>query len=125
MSANIAAARRLLTEATPIDRWEEMQEPFSVGDLIAFCPRDFLRRIEPELPGLHLPHSWDATSDSIAARVAQVLAATEVILLKSAPQPAQATTPWSSFAEFGYIDRCFPQFSGMSSGIRLVCLHAT
>ena len=136
MAANIAAVRRLLPEAIAIDRWEDLQkrcqEPisgtasdatlrarksvpdtFSLPALIAFCPRDFLRRVEPHAPGPVLPHSWDVTSDSIAARLAAVLGAEELVLLKSAPPPESATL--QEAADAGYIDRCFPQFAARCS----------
>jgi aspartokinase-like uncharacterized kinase len=49
-----------------------------------FDPWTFLRSVEPHLPGPRLPESWDVTSDSIAGRLAMVLAADELVLLKSA-----------------------------------------
>ncbi len=51
-----------------------------------------------------LPASWDVTSDTIAARVANTAKAGELVLLKSAPPP---TTELSPLATSGYIDPCF------------------
>jgi aspartokinase-like uncharacterized kinase len=53
-----------------------------VLDPFAFCTDDEGR------PGC-LPHTWDATSDSVAARAAELLQA-ELILLKSADGPLEA-----------------------------------
>lgn len=51
-----------------------------------------------------LPHTWDVTSDSIAARAAEVLGG-NLILLKSAEPPAGDVAAW---AAAGYVDRYFP-----------------
>src|SRR5262245_6874589 len=50
----------------------------------------------------HLPHQWDATSDSLAARVARVAPAERFVVLKSADPPAD----WKSAAA-GYVDPLF------------------
>jgi aspartokinase-like uncharacterized kinase len=52
-----------------------------------------------------LPHHWDATSDSVAARVA-VVARAELVLLKSVPRPEG---DWFAAAAEGYVDPVFPQ----------------
>jgi len=52
----------------------------------------------------HLPHSWDVTSDSLAAAVAQVIPA-ELLLVKSVPPPAQTI---DQLATCGWIDQHFP-----------------
>jgi hypothetical protein len=54
---------------------------------------------------LLLPHSWDVTSDSIAAWLA-ARSASELVLLKST-LPASCTL--TSAAAEGYVDRYFPQ----------------
>ena len=52
----------------------------------------------------HLPHMWQVTSDSLAARVAVVAKATKLILLKSANAPSG---DWTKAGKLGYVDECF------------------
>jgi len=66
---------------------------------------EFAREDESR-PG-KLPHSWDVTSDSIAARAAVVLEAERLVLLKSVDIPPG--TPWAAAAERGWVDHHFPQ----------------
>jgi aspartokinase-like uncharacterized kinase len=70
-----------------------------VVDCFAFAREDESR---PDA----LPHSWDVTSDSIAARVATVLGAERLILLKSVNVPDG--TRWDEAARRGWIDPHFP-----------------
>ena len=51
------------------------------------APGNFLREVEPGLPGPKLPVGWDVTSDSIAARVAVLFDVAELVLLKSSSAP--------------------------------------
>jgi hypothetical protein len=68
-----------------------------------------LEQAEPQAPGDRLPHSWDVTSDSIAARLAAVVDADELVLLKSADPPAEGGASLLQWAARGYVDRHFPQ----------------
>jgi aspartokinase-like uncharacterized kinase len=54
-----------------------------------------------------LPHAWAATSDSIAARMARVVGAERLVLLKSIDIPAG--TPWEEAARRGWVDGYFPR----------------
>ncbi len=56
-----------------------------------------------------LPHTWDTTSDSIAAWVAQEWDAHELILLKSTDLPRNSTLHQAG--EAGLVDANFPQFA--------------
>ena len=51
----------------------------------------------------HLPHLWEATSDSVAARVAE-FAGADLVLLKSIDLEGD----WASAARGGHVDPIFP-----------------
>jgi hypothetical protein len=72
-----------------------------------FQTEHFLRNEEPRLSSNPLPHNWDVTSDSIAARLAVLACAHELVLLKSSLPRPEATR--SEMAQAGYVDRYFPQ----------------
>jgi aspartokinase-like uncharacterized kinase len=71
----------------------------SVQDLCSFARRDEGR------PGC-LPHRWDVTSDSLAARVAKVIGARELVLLKSVTIPPEMD--WTEASRRGFVDGYFP-----------------
>lgn len=73
---------------------------FATLDTSAFCRQD---ECEPHA----LPHSWDVTSDSIAARVAEVANAQRLVLLKSTVLPRGVD--WSDAARMELVDPTFPQ----------------
>lgn len=76
--------------------WERGLVP--VLDVYPFLVRD---DVKPD----HLPHSWEVTSDSLAARVAVVWRAARLILLKSTPLPAGLN--WTEAGRRGLVDPCF------------------
>lgn len=78
----------------------------------------FLREIDPSLPGGPLPESWDVTSDSIAGRVAIALGARELILLK----PRFVEAPGENVAALvaaGVVDRHFSALYGRIPLVRI------
>jgi dihydroneopterin aldolase len=69
--------------------------------------RPFLRTQEAYEAGECLPHNWSATSDSIAARIATVYRAEELVLLKST-LPVHCDD-WARAAQIGLVDEHFPR----------------
>ena len=55
-----------------------------------------------------LPRSWAVTSDSIAARVASDLGASELVLLKSAECTPEDCRDRKKLSEIGFVDPYFP-----------------
>lgn len=89
-------------------------------------PWHFLREVEPRCAVTPLPQSWDATSDSIAAQVAVVWRAAELVLLKSALPPASTSPASTSLADastVGYVDGHFPIAAKSIPTIRCVNLR--
>ncbi len=66
---------------------EDVLGAWSRGLVPILAPLDLLQFDENANPADSLPHSWDVTSDSIAARVAVLLGADRIILLKSVSAP--------------------------------------
>lgn len=82
-----------------------------VVDCVAFAAADEGR------PGC-LPHSWDVTSDSIAARVAVVGGATELVVLKSVDIPDG--TRWEEAGRVGWVDPYFGRAVASGLAVRAV-----
>jgi aspartokinase-like uncharacterized kinase len=79
---------------------EAATEGIAILDAFAFA------RTDEERPGW-LPHRWAVTSDSLAARVADVLGARLLILLKSVTIPEGMH--WSEAGRAGFVDRYFAE----------------
>jgi aspartokinase-like uncharacterized kinase len=117
MTINAHLLAALLPESCVIDvpdlaelLWEQGRLP--ILDALAFCESDDAGA---------LPHTWDVTSDSVAARLAVVAGAKEVVLLKSAPPPAGDAMAW---AECGYVDAWLPRvLSGTDIRVKAINLR--
>lgn len=119
VSAKLLA--KLVPQATYVDSWNELRERTTMPGVTIFDIEQFMRKVEPNLPGRKLPESWDVTSDSIAARVAVALAARELVLLKSAPTSHPEAT-LSELAAEGYVDRFLPQLQDELPAVRCEAL---
>src|SRR5262249_8861949 len=70
-----------------------------------------------------LPHCWSVTSDSVAARIARVCGASELILLKSVSLPPENT--WTDASAEGIVDGYFPSAVRELSKIRVINFRET
>jgi aspartokinase-like uncharacterized kinase len=70
----------------------------------------------------NLPHTWDATSDSIAAYVARRVGARRLVLLKSTDDPTHGN--WVEAARLGIIDSCFARAAGSDLAVDVVNLRS-
>jgi aspartokinase-like uncharacterized kinase len=67
-----------------------------------------------------LPHTWDATSDSVALRAALVGSATHLYLLKSRSVPEG--TSWHEAARLGLVDPYFPRLAETAQELTISAL---
>lgn len=115
----LSVTARLLAElmpGTPVESaWDWLAGSEATTIILDVAP--FLHAGEAELPGRPLEHTWRVTSDSIAARLAEVLSADELVLLKSRPPMSGSLR---ELAERGFVDECFPVAASSIGRIRLV-----
>jgi aspartokinase-like uncharacterized kinase len=126
MSVTSSLAAKLLADVQWTDEWQAV---LNLGadhahgpNSLVFDPSRFLKEVEPTLPGERLSASWDVTSDSIAARIAQPLPAGEFVLLKSC-LPAKEVATLEQASESGYVDRAFSRFAAQLRRLRFVNLR--
>jgi len=119
VTAELLAA--LLPEAVLVKRYSQLLRQEHRGRLLIFETESFLRDEEPALSPEPLPHGWDVTSDSIAARLAALLAADELVLLKSRLPKDGSTLADAVVAE--YVDRHFVRAAAGVTKIRCVNLR--
>jgi aspartokinase-like uncharacterized kinase len=92
----------------------ESRAGFPLLDLHTFARQDETRRGR-------LPHCWEVSSDSLAARVAQHFGASELILLKSVTIPPEMD--WPEARRRGFVDAYFPTMVGRGIRARAVNLR--
>ncbi len=66
----------------------------------------------------HLSHSWSVTSDSLAARVAVVSRASQLILLKSVTVPENLD--WVEAGRSGFVDAHFAEAVGRALSVKVI-----
>ncbi len=99
MQINAVLLHHLLGDAPIIDHPLDMPEKgIAILDAFSFCCGD-----DDNVDAL--PHSWQVTSDSIAARVAIAGNAASLVMLKSVD--LQAPYDWEQVAEAGGVDHAF------------------
>lgn len=119
MSVTARLLAELIGERRVILDWQEAM--CEMSDFMILDVANFLATIEPSIAGACIAHSWDTTSDSIAARVARVVGAEELVLLKSRLAPEASTMQAASAA--GLVDACFPRVAASWNTVRVVNLR--
>lgn len=112
VTAGLVAA--MLPELPVVEDFDQLELRTRAPGATLLRPLRFLREIEPTRRGTPLPANWSVTSDSIAARLAVVLEAEELVLLKSAspPIPAGDRNWLERLAACGYVDPFLPRLTG-------------
>lgn len=88
--------------------WGELKRRLAAPGATLFLAGEFLRSHEPQLRGTKLPVDWQATSDSIAARLCLCLGATQLRLVKSRAATGEELANLSVAAHSGLVDSCLP-----------------
>ncbi len=96
-----------------------IQEARDNRETTIFTTKSFLREKEHGYPGTKLPPSWDVTSDSIAARVAEILRASCLTLLKS----TNGRESLEFSAKSGIVDPFLPRYINAVPTIKIVNLR--
>jgi 5-(aminomethyl)-3-furanmethanol phosphate kinase len=114
----------MLPELRVVADFDQLGERVREPGATLLKPHDFLSRVEPTKTGTRLPANWSVTSDSIAGRLAVVLGANRLILLKSQLATLSGIDPPSlgSLADAGYLDGFFPELSGELPPFEFRCL---
>ncbi len=133
MSVTASLLADLLPSAVLVERFDKLaalltnDKPAPELQVLIFDCWKFLREVEPSVPGPRLPHLWQATSDSIAARLAVAIehsgrTISELVLLKSKLPARGATLAEAAAAEV--VDACFADLAKGLPRVRLVNLRS-
>jgi aspartokinase-like uncharacterized kinase len=98
--AHLIAAR--IAAAALSENLTEIDAALDGGRLPVLAPYRWMRAADP------LPHSWDVTSDSIAAWVAGTVGAGRLVLVKPAASAARVADVTSSDLVDGFFDTALP-----------------
>ena len=107
LGLSLHMAALVMPQARIITSLDAMKGESSPESIELFDAGPFMQLEETRKEANRLPHDWSATSDSIAARIAQVYEADSLVLLKST-LPAECVD-WESAARIGLVDPYFPQ----------------
>jgi aspartokinase-like uncharacterized kinase len=111
LSVNAGFLARLLPGATVVSELPARPDGLAVLD-----PYPFFRADERHAG--RLPHAWEVTTDSLAARVAGRAGARELVLLKSVTWDDAAG--WAAASQAGVVDGYFPRaVSGIGHPLRI------
>ncbi|MBI3462661.1 MAG: hypothetical protein HY000_06305 [Planctomycetes bacterium] len=116
MSLNAHLMAELLPDAVLVQDIRSIRRACEQRRLAILDPWPFIHDEEPRLSRSPLPCSWDVTSDSVAARLAALLSACELVLLKSAlPETGMDLL---AAARAGYVDSYFRNAAAWLPAVR-------
>ncbi len=105
-----------LEDADQLQRWQTSSE----CDQAVVHVRSFYTTSNYRTLPVHLPLSWDTTSDSLSALLAKIVGAAELILIKS--RFVSAPYDWSELAQAGIVDQAFPMAVAGLSQVSVIAL---
>jgi aspartokinase-like uncharacterized kinase len=110
----------MLPELSVVAKFSELEPRLRCPGTTLLLPGQFVKVVEPKSDGTRLARDWSVTSDSIAARLAIILAAEELVLLKSVDPPLLATNSvrLARLAVAGYVDSFLPRLELELSAVR-------
>jgi aspartokinase-like uncharacterized kinase len=113
MDVTAGVVGAMLPELPMVESFGQLEHRIGKPGMTLLKPSTFVERIEPTCAGTRLPANWSVTSDSIAGRLAIVLCADELVLLKSVSPPMKRVSmDWlEELAAAGYVDAFFPTLS--------------
>ena len=121
MSLNTLKFARASCISTVTENWNELtnisQHAGANPTTIMFDCLSFIRDVEPTLGGTPLASDWSCTSDSIAARIAQLLGADRLTLLKSR---TACSGDLRTLRYANYVDQSFPQMAADIKSVTFV-----
>lgn len=108
MDLTASLLARFFPEARLVRSPRQVAMAVADGAMSILCADCFIKAVEAQGTS-RLDHTWRVTSDSIAAWTADVLKASELVLVKSVPVPREMTQTVA--AEAGLVDERFPAFA--------------
>lgn len=110
----------LLPGSAVVHRQEDLRACRKLGQVPILAPGHLLEEVDDHDTD-PLPASWNVTSDSIAARIAVLLGARRLILLKSVGLCSDIDR--GEAARLGLVDAIFPRIARALEVVELVCLR--
>ena len=117
VSAELLAS--MLPDAIAVDDFSRLADAWGAGRRPILAPRHHMEEVD-EPSDDALPLSWETTSDSIAARIAERLGAARLVLLKSSSVVA---TDRAEAVRRGLVDPIFPWASRRIDRVELAAFR--
>jgi aspartokinase-like uncharacterized kinase len=119
-------AHQILGNVDLIETMDDLQQSFSDSNVNSTTPIIAVVQVSTcfnrEYPNMGLPESWDVTSDSLAAALSKMVAAEELVVMKSCDAPNDGSD-LESLADLGFVDPFFPGLAEDIDQVRFVNLQ--